>query len=150
MEDKEAEKASQMRRIFVGGLGESVTAEDLQRLFGSLGAVQGLDIVRSKSRSFAYVDFSPSSLKSLSKLFSTVRKKKKKRTVSILFIPLYYYLTSISFWYSRGLNLSSFVWRHGTLLVELTWTHNSVWNRNLFMLLSWIHCKYKTNFLTCT
>ena len=79
MEDKEAEKASQMRRIFVGGLGESVTAEDLQRLFGSLGAVQGLDIVRSKSRSFAYVDFSPSSLKSLSKLFSTVRKKKKKK-----------------------------------------------------------------------
>nr|POE61339.1 nucleolar protein 8 [Quercus suber] len=71
MEDKEAEKASQMRRIFVGGLGESVTAEDLQRLFGSLGVVQGLDIVRSKSRSFAYIDFSPSSLKSLSKLFST-------------------------------------------------------------------------------
>ena len=97
MEDKEAEKASQMRRIFVGGLGESVTAEDLQRLFGSLGVVQGLDIVRSKSRSFAYVDFSPSSLKSLSKLFSTVRKKKKKKTVSILFIPLYYYFNVISF-----------------------------------------------------
>ncbi|KAM4097753.1 hypothetical protein ACJW30_07G025800 [Castanea mollissima] len=72
MEKEEAEKAeaSQMR-IFVGGLGESVTAEDLQRMFGSLGVVDRLDIVRTKSRSFAYVDFSPSSLKSLSKLFST-------------------------------------------------------------------------------
>ncbi|KAL4614098.1 hypothetical protein ACB092_07G030800 [Castanea dentata] len=72
MENEEAEKAeaSQMR-IFVGGLGESVTAEDLQRMFGSLGVVDRLDIVRTKSRSFAYVDFSPSSLKSLSKLFST-------------------------------------------------------------------------------
>ncbi|KAK9989678.1 hypothetical protein SO802_029917 [Lithocarpus litseifolius] len=70
MEDEEAEKASQMR-IFVGGLGESVTAEDLQRMFGSLGVVERLDIVRTKSRSFAYVDFSPSSPKSLSKLFST-------------------------------------------------------------------------------
>ena len=86
MEDKEAEKTSQMRRIFVGGLGESVTAEDLQRLFGSLGVVQGLDIVRSKSRSFAYVDFSPSSLKSLSKLFSTVRKQKHYQSFSFLFI----------------------------------------------------------------
>ena len=88
VEDEEAEKASQMR-IFVGGLGESVTAEDLQRMFGSLGVVERLDIVRTKSRSFAYVDFSPSSLKSLSKLFSTVRKK---YTLSILFLPLYYYL----------------------------------------------------------
>ena len=88
MEDEEAEKASQMR-IFVGGLGESVTAEDLQRMFGSLGVVERLDIVRTKSRSFAYVDFSPSSLKSLSKLFSTVRKK---YTLSILFLPHYYYL----------------------------------------------------------
>ena len=88
MEDEEAEKASQMR-IFVGGLGESVTAEDLQRMFGSLGVVERLDIVRTKSRSFAYVDFSPSSLKSLSKLFSTVRKK---YTLSILFLHLYYYL----------------------------------------------------------
>ncbi|XP_030944910.1 uncharacterized protein LOC115969414 [Quercus lobata] len=70
MEDEEAEKASEMR-IFVGGLGESVSAEDLQRMFGSLGVVERLDIVRTKSRSFAYVDFSPSSLKSLSKLFST-------------------------------------------------------------------------------
>ncbi|XP_023884781.1 protein REPRESSOR OF SILENCING 3 [Quercus suber] len=70
MEDEEAGKASQMR-IFVGGLGESVSAEDLQRMFGSLGVVERLDIVRTKSRSFAYVDFSPSSPKSLSKLFST-------------------------------------------------------------------------------
>ncbi|XP_050262904.1 protein REPRESSOR OF SILENCING 3 isoform X2 [Quercus robur] len=70
MEDEEAEKASEMR-IFVGGLGESVSAEDLQRMFGSLGVVERLDIVRTKSRSFAYVDFSPSSLKSLCKLFST-------------------------------------------------------------------------------
>ena len=88
MEDEEAEKASEMR-IFVGGLGESVSAEDLQRMFGALGVVERLDIVRTKSRSFAYVDFSPSSLKSLSKLFSTVSKQKK--TLSILFLPLYYY-----------------------------------------------------------
>lgn len=59
-------------RVFVGGLGESVTGDDLRRIFGSLGVVEGLDIVRTKGRSFAYVDFCPSSLNSLSKLFSTV------------------------------------------------------------------------------
>ncbi|KAE8056075.1 hypothetical protein FH972_012873 [Carpinus fangiana] len=57
-------------RVFVGGLGESVTGDDLRRIFGSLGVVEGLDIVRTKGRSFAYVDFCPSSLNSLSKLFS--------------------------------------------------------------------------------
>jgi hypothetical protein len=59
-------------RVFVGGLGESVTGDDLRRIFGSLGVVEGLDIVRTKGRSFAYVDFCPSSLNSLSKLFSAV------------------------------------------------------------------------------
>jgi hypothetical protein len=59
-------------RVFVGGLGESVTGDDLRRIFGSLGVVEGLDFVRTKGRSFAYVDFCPSSLNSLSKLFSTV------------------------------------------------------------------------------
>ncbi|XP_059461304.1 protein REPRESSOR OF SILENCING 3 [Corylus avellana] len=58
-------------RVFVGGLGESVTGDDLRRIFGSLGVVEGLDIVRTKGRSFAYVDFCPSSLNALSKLFST-------------------------------------------------------------------------------
>lgn len=74
MEDDEAatEKTTKTR-IFVGGLAETVTADDLQRIFVSLGAVEGIEVVRTKGRSFAYVDFSPSSLKSLSKLFSAVR-----------------------------------------------------------------------------
>ena len=61
-------------RIYVGGLGESVTDNDLQRLFGSLGSVDGVDIIRTKGRSFAYVDFipSPTDEKSLPKLFSRV------------------------------------------------------------------------------
>ncbi|KAJ4959311.1 hypothetical protein NE237_026422 [Protea cynaroides] len=58
-------------RIFVGGLGESVTADDLQKTFSSLGTVKSVEIVRTNGRSFAYMDFHPSSDKSLSKLFST-------------------------------------------------------------------------------
>lgn len=59
-------------RIHVEGLGGSVTEEDLHRMFGAGGNVKGVDIVRTKGRSFAYVDFLPSSDKSLSKLFTTV------------------------------------------------------------------------------
>jgi RNA recognition motif-containing protein len=74
MEDDEAATEQMTKtRIFVGGLAETVTADDLQRIFVSLGAVKGIEVVRTKGRSFAYVDFSPSSLKSLSKLFSAVR-----------------------------------------------------------------------------
>ncbi|XP_061344012.1 protein REPRESSOR OF SILENCING 3 [Gastrolobium bilobum] len=56
-------------RIFVGGLGEGVSDEDLRRLFGSLGSVEGLQTIRTKGRSFAYLDFLTDP-KSLSKLFS--------------------------------------------------------------------------------
>ncbi|XP_061990358.1 protein REPRESSOR OF SILENCING 3 [Rosa rugosa] len=68
----EVEQGGGRERIFVGGLGESVTEDDLQRLFtGVGGSVDGIDIIRTKGRSFAYVDFLPCSDKSLSKLFAT-------------------------------------------------------------------------------
>ncbi|XP_019174734.1 PREDICTED: uncharacterized protein LOC109170193 isoform X2 [Ipomoea nil] len=59
-------------RIYVGGLGEGVTAEDLKKTFSSpqLGAVQSVDLIRTKGRSFAYLDFVPSSDHSLLKLLS--------------------------------------------------------------------------------
>lgn len=63
-------------RIFVGGLGESVSSEDLRNIFSSnksLGlGIQSVEIIRSKGRSFAYIDFFSSSNNSLSKLFNTV------------------------------------------------------------------------------
>ncbi|KAG6706800.1 hypothetical protein I3842_07G239100 [Carya illinoinensis] len=65
------EMTKEKMRIFVGGLGESVTGDDLKRLFASSGMAEEVVIVRTKGRSFAYVDFSPSSINSLSKLFST-------------------------------------------------------------------------------
>lgn len=72
MEKKEAEAdVEEQTRIHVGGLGEKVTDDDLSKIFSSLGEVKAVDIVRAKGRSFAYVDFFPSSHKSLSKLFST-------------------------------------------------------------------------------
>ncbi|PWA68350.1 nucleotide-binding alpha-beta plait domain-containing protein [Artemisia annua] len=58
-------------RIFVGGLGGAVTEDDLRKTFSSLGQVVSVDIVRTKDRSFAYLDFVPSNDKSLPKLFST-------------------------------------------------------------------------------
>ncbi|XP_042478157.1 protein REPRESSOR OF SILENCING 3 [Macadamia integrifolia] len=58
-------------RIFVGGLGQSVTADDLRKTFSSQGTVKSVEIVRTNGRSFAYMDFQPSSDKALSKLFST-------------------------------------------------------------------------------
>ncbi|CAL0320192.1 unnamed protein product [Lupinus luteus] len=68
----ETEDNNNRVRIFVGGLGETVTPEDLNRLFSSLGTVHGIQTIRTKGRSFAYVDFfpSPTDSKSLSKLFS--------------------------------------------------------------------------------
>lgn len=60
-------------RIYVGGLGESVAENEVSRIFESVGGVvEGVELVRTKGRSFAYVDFLPSSNKSLSKLFGTV------------------------------------------------------------------------------
>ncbi|KAK3016006.1 hypothetical protein RJ639_006730 [Escallonia herrerae] len=58
-------------RIYVGGLGSSVTEDDLRNTFSSLGKLESVEIVRTKGRSFAYLDFLPSSPKSLPKLFST-------------------------------------------------------------------------------
>ncbi|KAK2972699.1 hypothetical protein RJ640_025550 [Escallonia rubra] len=58
-------------RIYVGGLGSSVTEDDLRNTFSSLGKLESVQIVRTKGRSFAYLDFLPSSPKSLPKLFST-------------------------------------------------------------------------------
>lgn len=73
MEKKEAEaEVEEQTRIYVGGLGEKVTDDNLAKVFSSLGEVKAVDIVRTKGRSFGYVDFFPSSHKSLSKLFSTV------------------------------------------------------------------------------
>ncbi|ESW10529.1 hypothetical protein PHAVU_009G217200 [Phaseolus vulgaris] len=66
---EEAEETINAVRIFVGGLAEAVSAEDLRSLFSSLGTVQAVQTIRTKGRSFAYIDFQ-SNPKSLSKLFS--------------------------------------------------------------------------------
>lgn len=60
-------------RIFIGGLGESVSADDLRKTFSSpqLGNVDSVEIVRTKGRSIAYLDFVSISDKGLAKLFST-------------------------------------------------------------------------------
>uniref|UniRef100_A0A7N0UQC1 RRM domain-containing protein n=1 Tax=Kalanchoe fedtschenkoi TaxID=63787 RepID=A0A7N0UQC1_KALFE len=58
-------------RIFVGGLGEGVTDDDLRRMFVALGRVDEIEIVRTKGRNMAYLNFTPSSPKSLAKLFSS-------------------------------------------------------------------------------
>ncbi|KAJ6296487.1 hypothetical protein OIU78_024355 [Salix suchowensis] len=70
-----AEEEEAAIRIFVGGLGESVSSEDLRNIFSSnksLGlGIQSVEIIRSKGRSFAYIDFFSSTNSSLSKLFNT-------------------------------------------------------------------------------
>ena len=67
-----AAAAATRTRIHVAGLGQSVSSDDLQKVFSAVGTVEGMDIIRTKGRSFAYVDVLPSSSNSLSKLFSTV------------------------------------------------------------------------------
>ncbi|MED6150270.1 hypothetical protein PIB30_070815 [Stylosanthes scabra] len=66
------EQHNKTLRIFVGGLGESISADDLRTLFTSFGNVEAVETIRTKGRSFAYLDFlpSPTDDKSLSKLFS--------------------------------------------------------------------------------
>lgn len=59
-------------RLHVGGLGESVGRDDLLKIFSPMGFVEAVEFVRTKGRSFAYIDFSPASENSLTKLFSTV------------------------------------------------------------------------------
>ncbi|XP_071689218.1 protein REPRESSOR OF SILENCING 3 [Rutidosis leptorrhynchoides] len=68
---EEATPLDNKTRIYVGGLGGAVTEDDLRKTFSSLGDVISVDIVRTKDRSFAYLDFVPLSDKSLPKLFST-------------------------------------------------------------------------------
>ncbi|EEF39446.1 protein REPRESSOR OF SILENCING 3 [Ricinus communis] len=59
-------------RIHVGGLGENVTRDDLCNLLSKVGiGFQSVDIIRTKGRSFAYIDFLPSSVSALPKLFNT-------------------------------------------------------------------------------
>ncbi|KAI9190923.1 hypothetical protein LWI28_000910 [Acer negundo] len=70
MEKIEEEEEEVQTRIYVGGLGEKVTSDELSNIFSSLGTVKSVEIVRTKSRSFAYLDFCPSNHNSLSKLFS--------------------------------------------------------------------------------
>ncbi|KAE8697075.1 Zinc finger C-x8-C-x5-C-x3-H type family protein, putative isoform 1 [Hibiscus syriacus] len=65
-----APAATTRTRIHVGGLGQSVSSDDLRKIFSAVGTVEGMDIVRTKSRSFAYVDILPSSSHSISKHFS--------------------------------------------------------------------------------
>ncbi|CAH9075572.1 unnamed protein product [Cuscuta epithymum] len=59
-------------RIYVGGLGQNVTEEDLKKTFSlpQLGFVQSVDLIRTKGRGFAYLDFIPTSDHSLLKIFS--------------------------------------------------------------------------------
>ncbi|GMJ01536.1 hypothetical protein HRI_003822800 [Hibiscus trionum] len=65
-----APTATSGARIHVGGLGQSVSTDDLRKIFSAVGTVEEVDIVRTKGRSFAYVDILPSSSNSISKLFS--------------------------------------------------------------------------------
>ncbi|WCJ38274.1 RNA-binding (RRM/RBD/RNP motifs) family protein [Euphorbia peplus] len=72
MEGREEDLTTKKIRIHVGGLGESVTSDDLCGTFSKLGVeIEAVDIVRSKGRSFAYIDFSHRSLDALPKLFNT-------------------------------------------------------------------------------
>ncbi|XP_047329170.1 protein REPRESSOR OF SILENCING 3 [Impatiens glandulifera] len=66
----EEETAMAETRIFLGGLGVTVTEDHLRSAFSSLGSINSVQIIRDKGRSMAYFDFLPSSEKSLSKLFS--------------------------------------------------------------------------------
>ncbi|KAL3745782.1 hypothetical protein ACJRO7_014836 [Eucalyptus globulus] len=57
-------------RVYVGGVGGSVGEDDLRKIFGALGTIGAVEIVRNKGRSFAYFDFVPATQNSLNKLFS--------------------------------------------------------------------------------
>ncbi|KAG9450159.1 hypothetical protein H6P81_010124 [Aristolochia fimbriata] len=72
MEDEkfDDEGGSRHTRIFVGGLGPAVTSSDLEKTFSTLGKVTRVEIIRTNGRNFGYMDFEPSSGKSLAKLFS--------------------------------------------------------------------------------
>lgn len=67
-----AAEAETIVRIYVGGLGESVSGDDVRKIFTPFGGIESMEFIRTKGRSFAYINFFPTSPKSLSKLFSTV------------------------------------------------------------------------------
>ncbi|KAG0470341.1 hypothetical protein HPP92_017041 [Vanilla planifolia] len=60
-----------VKRIYVGGVGPGVTAADMEKTFSSLGSVRAVEFVRTNGRNIAFMDFEPSSERSLAKLFST-------------------------------------------------------------------------------
>ncbi|PON55411.1 Splicing factor-like protein [Parasponia andersonii] len=69
--EEEKEREREKVRIYVGGVGEGVREEELRRVFELAGGtVEAVDLIRTKGRSFAYVDFLPNSHKSLSNLFA--------------------------------------------------------------------------------
>lgn len=101
-------------RLHVGGLGESVGRDDLLKIFSPMGTVDAVEFVRTKGRSFAYIDFSPSSTNSLTKLFSTVSEFDLSLSLSLLLL----FLTLIRFWQYNGC-----VWKGGRLRLEKAKEH---------------------------
>ncbi len=81
---EEKEEVGEVKlRLFVGGLGPSVSVSDLEQRFAPLGSVHHIEMISSKAgvdsaavagahRGFAYVEFEASSQASLRKLFSAV------------------------------------------------------------------------------
>jgi len=81
---EEKEEVGEVKlRLFVGGLGPSVSISDLEQRFAPLGSVHRIEMIPSKAgvdsaavagahRGFAYVEFEASSQASLRKLFSAV------------------------------------------------------------------------------
>ncbi|CAM6032563.1 unnamed protein product [Sphagnum compactum] len=79
---EEKEEVGEVKlRLFVGGLGPSVSISDLEQRFAPLGSVHRIEMIPSKAgvdsaavagahRGFAYVEFEASSQASLRKLFS--------------------------------------------------------------------------------
>lgn len=102
-------------RLHVGGLGESVGRDDLLKIFSPMGTVDAVEFFRTKGRSFAYIDFSPSSDKSLTKLFSTVSRLGLPLLVHYFFLL---FLTLIRFWQYNGC-----VWKGGRLRLEKAKEH---------------------------
>lgn len=61
----------EVKRIFIGGIGAGITTGDMVNIFSPIGRVHAVEFVRTNGRNFAFMDFEPSSDRSLAKLFST-------------------------------------------------------------------------------
>lgn len=70
MGDNDAMKSSDGVRLHIGGLGPTVTAADIEETFSTLGRVSGVEVIRTKGRSMAYMNFHPLPGKTLLQLFS--------------------------------------------------------------------------------